>query len=305
MSSDELDPRRHAYRADLAAEGLRGKVDAPNFAAGVPHRVARASAALRRQPDGSLGFDTELLFGEVVHVFDTADGWSWVQAERDGYVGYLPADMLSLDVPAPTHKVSAIGTFVYPGADMKLPPLMHVSINAPIAVSETIDNFCALATGGFIVARHVVPLAKVARDYVDVAERLIGVPYLWGGRTRVGVDCSGLVQLAMQAAGLECPRDSDMQEAEVGDPLLMPDSLDGLRRGDLIFWKGHVGIMLDGVLLLHANAHHMAVVAEPLSAAVVRIGKTGGTIRAVKRPPALSLEPVGRSEGSESPRKPI
>lgn len=293
MSSDELDPRRHAYRPDLAAERLRGMVTAERYETGTPHRVARASAALRRSPDGGLGFDTELLFGEIVQVYDVAGGWAWVQADRDGYVGYLPSDMLASDIHEPSYKVSAIGTFIYPGADIKLPPLMHVSINAPLAVTATAGNFCALATGGFIVARHIAPLAKVARDFVDVAERMIGVPYLWGGRTRVGLDCSGLVQIAMQAAGLECPRDSDMQQGEVGDSLLIPDNLDGLRRGDLVFWKGHVGIMLDAMMLLHANAHYMAVVAEPLSAAVLRIGKTGDGIRAIKRPAALSSEPVG------------
>lgn len=293
MSTDALDRRRHAYRPDLASESLREKVTAERYVKGVPHRLARASAALRREPDGRLGFDTEVLFGEIVHVLDVADGWAWVQADRDGYVGYLPADMLACDHLEANYKVTAIGTFVYPGADMKLPPLMHVSINSPVAVTEVQDKFCALATGGFITTRHIAPAAKVARDFVDVAERLIGVPYLWGGRTRVGLDCSGLVQLAMHAAGLPCPRDSDMQQAEVGDSLLIPDNLDGLRRGDLVFWPGHVGMMLDAMMLLHANAHHMAVVAEPLTAAMARVGKTGDGIRAIKRPPALSAEPVG------------
>ncbi len=291
-SSERLDPRRHAYRDDLAAESLRGKVEAPDYAAGVPHRVARAAVALRRAPDGALGFDTEMLFGEAVTVYDTADGWAWCQAEQDGYVGYAPADALSPDVVLTTHRVTAIGTFLYGSADVKSPPLMHLSINAPLAVAETGDKFYRLATGGFVVDRHVAPLAKVARDFVDVAERLIGVPYLWGGRTRVGLDCSGLVQLAMQASGLACPRDSDMQEADVGANLLVPDGLEGLQRGDLVFWRGHVGMMVDGVMLLHANAHHMAVVAEPLSVAMQRIAKTGGDIRAIKRPAALSSEPV-------------
>lgn len=291
-SSERPDPRRHAYRDDLAAESLRGKVEAPEYTAGVPHRVARAAVALRRAPDGSLGFDTELLFGEAVTVYDTAEGWAWCQAERDGYVGYAPADALSADVVSATHRVTAIGTFLYGSADVKSPPLMHLSINAPLAVAETGDKFYRLATGGYVVDRHVAPLTKVARDFVDVAERLIGVPYLWGGRTRVGLDCSGLVQIAMQASGLTCPRDSDMQEADVGANLLMADGLEGLQRGDLVFWRGHVGVMVDGVMMLHANAHHMAVVAEPLSVAVQRIAKTGGDIRAIKRPAALSSEPL-------------
>lgn len=293
MEDKRLDPRRHAYRADLADEKLRGQVEAERFVAGEPRRVRRASIAVRREPVGTLGFETELLFGEMVRVFDEKDGWAWLQADRDGYVGYVPSDVLDAYHQPATHRVSAIGTFLYGSADMKSPPLMHLSINTPLAIEETEDRFCRLATGGYVTARHVTALTKVARDFVDVAERLIGVPYLWGGRTRIGVDCSGLVQLAMEAAGLPCPRDSDMQAEEVGDTLLVPDSLDGMRRGDLVFWPGHAGIMVDGVMLLHANAHHMAVVVEPLSVAVSRIQKSGSDIRTVKRPPALSSDPVG------------
>lgn len=293
MNSERLDPRRHAYREDLAAESLRGKVNAPRYVAGELQRVARAAVALRRAPDPTLGFDTELVFGETVQVYDTHNGWAWCQALQDGYVGYTPYEALALDVPPATHRVSAIGTFLYGQADIKSPPLMHLSINAPLAVAETGERFYRLATGGYVIARHVAPAGKVARDFVDVAERLIGVPYLWGGRTRVGLDCSGLVQIAMQAAGLPCPRDSDMQEAEVGANLLVPDELTGLRRGDLVFWKGHVGIMADGVMLVHANAHHMAVVAEPLSTAKQRIARTGSEISSIKRPAAISADPLG------------
>ncbi len=293
MEDNRLDPRRHAYRPDLADEKLQGKVEAERFVPGALRRVRRASIALRREPVSTLVFETELLFGETVRVFDEQEGWAWLQADRDAYVGYVPTDALDEYHQPATHRVSAIGTFLYGAADMKSPPLMHLSINTPLVVEATQDRFCRLATGGYVVARHVTAQTKVARDFVDVAERLIGVPYLWGGRTRIGVDCSGLVQLAMEAAGMQCPRDSDMQAGEVGDTLLVPDSLDGMKRGDLVFWPGHVGIMIDGMMLLHANAHHMAVVVEPLSVAVSRIQKTGSDIRTVKRPPALSSDPVG------------
>ncbi len=296
MENKRLDPRRHAYRPELADEKLQGKVEAERFVVGDLRRVRRATIALRRQPVATMGFETELLFGELVRVFDEKDGWAWLQADRDGYVGYVPADALDEYHQPATHRVSAIGTFLYGSADMKSPPLMHLSINTPLAIEETQDRFCRLATGGYVIARHVTAKSKVARDFVDVAERLIGVPYLWGGRTRIGVDCSGLVQLAMEAVGLQCPRDSDMQADEVGDTLLVPDSLDGMKRGDLVFWPGHVGIMIDGMMLLHANAHHMAVVVEPLSVAVSRIQKSGSDIRTVKRPPALSSDPVGTSQ---------
>ncbi len=299
MDSERLDPRRHAYRADLADVRLEGRVDAERFVPGARRRVRRASIALRKAPVPILGFETELLFGETVLEFEAADGWSWVQADRDDYVGYIPTDALDEHHAPSTHRVSAIGTFLYSEASMKSPPLMHLSINTPLVVEATENPFCRLSTGGWIVARHVAAQTKVARDFVDIAERLIGVPYLWGGRTRIGVDCSGLVQLAMEAAGLPCPRDSDMQAAEVGENLLVPDSLDGLRRGDLVFWPGHVGMMVDGMLLLHANAHHMAVVVEPLSIAVARIEKSGSGLSSVKRPQALSAEPVAASRASD------
>lgn len=283
-----LDPRRNVYREDLAAEGLRGKVEAPRFVAGAPRQVTRAAVALRRRPVASAGLETEALFGEMVTVYDEANGWAWGQLERDGYVGYLPADALSGKVCAPTHTVSALGTFLYPEPDMKAPPLMHLSITARLAVIEHTGRFYRLATGGCVVDRHVSN--RPARDFVDVAERLISVPYLWGGRTRIGIDCSGLVQLSMEAAGLAAPRDTDMQQAELGTELLVPHSLDGLQRGDLVFWAGHVGIMSDGVMLVHANAHHMAVVVEPLAEAVRRIGRTGAGITAIKRLGRLSAQ---------------
>lgn len=293
MQAERPDPRRNAWRDDLAAESLRGVVEVPRYETGEACRVARAAVALRRQPDPALGLETEILFGETVTVYDRADGWAWVQATRDQYVGYVPADVLEPAGDPATHRVAAIGTFLYGAPDIKSPPLMHLSINSPLVVAEQADRFCHLATGGFVVARHVAPLDKLARDFVDVAERLIGVPYLWGGRTRIGVDCSGLVQLALEAAGLACPRDSDMQSAEVGTSLLLPDTLDGLRRGDLVFWPGHVGMMIDAVMLLHANAHHMAVVAEPLSTVVQRNDRAGLDISAVKRPPRLGMETAG------------
>ena len=295
MDKDTLDKRRNACRPDLADERLRGEVEAQRFVHGEPRRVRRATTALRREPAPTTAFETELLFGESLRLFEEKDGWAWVQANRDRYVGYVPSDAIDEYIAEPTHRVSAIGTFLYGTPDMKSPPLMHLSINTPLSIDQTDERFLRLSTGGYVIARHAAPLAKVARDYVDVAERLIGVPYLWGGRTRIGVDCSGLVQLAMEAAGLACPRDSDMQAAEVGETLLVPDSLDGLRRGDLVFWPGHVGMMVDGMMLIHANAHHMSVVVEPLSVAVARNQKAGTDISTIKRPVALSAEPLPSS----------
>ena len=277
------DPRRNAYRDDLADHRLEGQVSAAHFAPGVVRQVMRPAVPLRRKPEVSAGLDTELLFGETVTLYDVDEGWAWVQALRDGYVGYMPADAITAEIHTPTHRVQASGTFVYPVPDMKTPPLMHLSLNAQLAIAETGEKFCRLAGGGFVVTRHIAARDRYARDFVDVAEQLIGTPYLWGGRTRIGLDCSGLVQLSLEAAGIFSPRDSDMQQNELGTAISVPRNLEGLQRGDLIFWNGHVGIMTDGIMLLHANAHHMAVVMETLPEAVDRIRRSGSEISAIKR----------------------
>ncbi|MGE0628113.1 MAG: NlpC/P60 family protein [Hyphomicrobiaceae bacterium] len=287
MTNAPPDPRLNAHRPDLAAESLRGKVDAPRYVTGTRRRVRRAAVPVRREPKPSLGLETEALFGEIVTVYDEADGWAWIQLEHDNYVGYVPADTLT--APAePTHRVSATGTFLYAEEDIKSPPLMHLSINSRLTVTHQGDRFGRLRDGGFVISRHIAPIDRIARDFVDVAERLIGTPYLWGGRTRIGLDCSGLIQISMQAAGLPCPRDTDMQQASLGESVLIPDSLEGLQRGDIVFWRGHVGVMSDGVMLVHANAHHMAAVTEPLSVAVRRISRAGSEIAAIRRLPALT-----------------
>jgi cell wall-associated NlpC family hydrolase len=288
----KLDRRRNAYRDDLAADSLRGIVDAPRYVAGETRQVIRSVLGLRAVPKATQGLDTEILFGERVTVFDENDGWAWVQLAADGYVGYTRVEGLSNVITTPTHRIRSIGTFVYPEPSIKAPPLLHLSLNSELTISGTHDRFAELATGGFVTAHHVAELEQNAIDFVEIAERLSGTPYLWGGKTRLGLDCSGLVQIAMNAAGLACPRDSDMQRDEVGAALEFPADIahldDGrLQRGDLVFWPGHVGVMIDGIMLLHANAHHMVVAVEPIVEAATRIAKSGDGIVAIKRPERL------------------
>lgn len=283
VSGAPPDPRRNAYRGDIAAKSLEGVVKAERFVTGTPAQIVRGAVPLRKTPDMSRGLETEALFGEAVTVYDESNGWAWVQLMRDGYVGYVPADVLVPTIVTPTHRVQSLGTFLYPVADIKSPPSMHLPLNAVFSAHNSDDKFVALEQGGFAVGRHVAAIDRAARDFVEIAERFIGTPYLWGGRTRIGIDCSGLVQMSMHAAGLSAPRDSDMQLAELGQPVRPAHELDGLQRGDLVFWQGHVGIMTDGIMMVHANAHHMAVAIEPLTDAAVRIAKTGGDILAVKR----------------------
>ena len=277
-SSTPLDRRRNAYRTDLADIRLQGRVGSARFVEGQPMQVRHDSATMRKEPNAALGLENEALFGEMVLVFEQTDRWAWCQLVRDDYVGYIPIAALAADVLTPTHRVKATGTFVYPEPNIKRAPTTLLSLNARVTVKNVSadDRFVELATGGFVYSRHVCTTEMFARDFVDVAEQFVYAPYLWGGRTRLGLDCSGLVQLALEAADVPCPRDSDMAAAELGETVLVPADLDGLRRGDLIYWPGHCGIMIDAVMLLHANGHHMSTVIEPLSQVVRRIRKVDG-----------------------------
>jgi cell wall-associated NlpC family hydrolase len=283
LTQSALDPRRHAYRQDLAAASLRGRVSAGRYVAGEVRQVVHPATPLWARPDTRESWTTQALFGELVTVYEETQGWAWVQLARDGYVGYLRARALSAQVKPSTHRVRTPGTYLYASGNARALPGPHLSMTALLSVAETGPVFARLAEGGFVPTRHIGELGRFAPDFVAAAERFVGTPYVWGGKTRLGLDCSGLVQVAMHAAGLDCPRDSDMQQAEVGRELQVRADLEGLQRGDLVFWRGHVGIMTDAFLLLHANAHHMAVVVEPLRSAVDRIARGGLTVAAIRR----------------------
>ena len=279
-----FDPRVTPARADLAAKELEGKVPAARYVDGHLYEVIEPQTPLRGEPRPDAPLTTEALKGERVRIYDmNAEGWAWGQLAADGYVGWLSANALAPPGLPPTHKVAALRTLVFPGPSIKLPPLEALSLGAHLAVARIADRMAVTSAGGYVPAAHLASVGHYETDFVAVAERFVGVPYLWGGKTMLGLDCSGLVQVALTACGISCPRDSDMQEAALGVPFEHAAGLADLKRGDLIFWKGHVGIVSDPATLIHANAFHMAVTIEPLADAVERISNTGSDVTSVRR----------------------
>jgi cell wall-associated NlpC family hydrolase len=273
------DPRITPARPDLAASHLRGKVQAERFVDGTVKEIIVGIAPVRRAPSHGATMLTEALRGERVTIYETDDeGWAWGQLARDGYVGWLPASALLAPGDEPTHKVTALRTLVFPEPSIKAPPVEALPLGAQLVITRMQGEF-AVSPGGFLPARHVAPLASAEKNFVAGAERFLGTPYLWGGKSSLGIDCSGLVQVALTACGVMCPRDSDMQEAAFGQRV----ELAQLQRGDLVFWKGHVAIARDAATLIHANAFHMAVAIEPVAEALARIKTTGSDVTSVRR----------------------
>jgi cell wall-associated NlpC family hydrolase len=259
----------------LAAAHLKGTVDAPRYAEGERFSVCAGRTGLRVRPSTDAAQDSELLFGEVFTVYDRAHGWAWGQAANDLYVGYVAEEALTAPFAAEA-KVSALLAPVFPAADLKTPVRDFLPLNAAVPVLAREGDYVNVGTG-FVHRRHLA--AETQKDFVAIAERFLGVPYVWGGKTAAGLDCSGLIQTALQAVGKAAPRDTDMIEKALGDAV----PISGVRRGDLVFWKGHMGVMLDEKRLLHANAFHMAVAIEPLAEAIARIEKAAGPVTSVKR----------------------
>jgi cell wall-associated NlpC family hydrolase len=285
--SKTLDHRLYAYREDLADIRLQGQVTAERYAEGAPGEVIVPVADIRPRPDPECSIDTQALLGEALRIFDISGGWAWVQLAADGYVGYVREEAIRQGSTSATHVVSVPRSFVYPGADLRFPQSRVLSMGSRVRIvgdAETRSTpYALLEDGSAIIATHLRPVGEAAdEDAVSVAARFLETPYLWGGRTGFGIDCSGLVQMALAMTGKSAPRDSDQQAAGLG-AVIEPQS-DGLQRGDLVFWKGHVGFLEDPDTLLHASGGTMTVTREPLQAAIDRIARLYGLPTIYRRP---------------------
>lgn len=255
-------------RDGVAARSLKGIVAADRYVDTNMQQTRISATALRRAPSSSAEQLDQLLFGERFEVLDVVDGWTFGQAQRDGYVGYVDTAALAELSAAPTHTVRALRTYAFTEPSIKSAPTGLYSMNA-LLTAEGQEGRFVRTSGGWFVAEHIVPVGQAEPDYVAVAERFVGAPYFWGGRESMGLDCSGLVQQALYACGRTCPRDSD-QQAAMGQPV------ETLQRGDLAFWRGHVAVMTSATEIIHANGFHMAVAIEPLAVAIERISRSGG-----------------------------
>lgn len=282
MSDRRLTP----FSGRVALDTLRGQIDA-RFTAGEPARICLPVCDLYPEP-GALR-DRQRLFGAEVVVIDRQGGWAFVQALADGYCGWVVEPALAAPVIV-THVVAAPATHVYREASIKRGEVMRLGLGARLAVTGLEGKF-AVTAEGYIPAQHLRPLDRPETDPVAVAERFLGTPYLWGGNSRDGIDCSGLVQLALALCGRACPGDSDLQAAAFGAALPA-----GTRpeRGDLLFWKGHVAMACDAERLIHANGHTMSVAHEGIAACLARIAAAGeGTFLGHMRPGLVVSQSAG------------
>jgi hypothetical protein len=278
------DKRLTPARPDLAAEHLRDLVQADAYAPGKRMQVTRAFVDVKRAPDDNAPTDTQAICGESLIVYEQKNGWCWAQLDRDRYVGYIDEAALSEKLLKANHRVRVRHTLVYSGPDLKSPPIDALPFGAEVHIVAAGALFSETHDGGHIFSRHLAATIRPLNDFVGLAEMFLHTPYLWGGKTDMGIDCSGLVQVALNAIGVAAPRDTDLMATTLGRPADVDDRMRGMQRGDLVFWRGHVAIMLNEHNILHATAHSMTVMTEPLATARDRIrSKSFSEITAIRR----------------------
>ena len=262
------DPRLTPFSGRVAHVSLKGTLTAPAYTEGRRHRLAAPLADLLRTPTGTR--DRQILSGAPVCVVDQQGEMAYVRADYDGYCGWIDRSSLGPELDM-THRVAAPATHLYSAPDIKSEATATLSLNATVRIIDASGDFLRRHDGAWLPKQHLLPIDQPETDPVAVAESLIGTPYLWGGNSRAGLDCSALVQLALQACNHPCPADSDLQERALL-PHLPADT--AAQRGDLLFWPGHVAWVSAPDMIVHANAYTMSVAYEPLSAALARIGAT-------------------------------
>lgn len=275
---EDFDPRVTAHRGDLADIALAGKLFAPHYAEAMPMRCAAPKAMIRKQGNKNHEAVSELLHGEDFQLLDVVGDWAWGFCDHDGYVGYLPVHALQHQrkTAQPTHLISARAALIFIEPDVKAGVIKRLPMGAKLACGELSECGKFLKTGkGYVHIRHVQEIgAKLVFDgtnsTVAFAEQLVGAPYLWGGRSGDGLDCSGLIQMVLGLTGQSVPRDADQQLSGIGTEIAADDEL---KRGDIVFFPDHVGIMTDSDRIIHANIHWMRVIVEPLSDVIARFGK--------------------------------
>lgn len=279
-----MDRRLTPANKRVADPSMRSKWPGVTYVDPTPYAIHWPMVDLMSAPEGHR--DRQLLFGETVDVYEKHEGWAFIRAVKDGYVGYVPQSSL-LQMPEASHRIASAASHVYDKPNFKARDLMRLSHGCQLHALDVVDGFVQIAEG-FVPEVHCVSIDERQPDPVTEAKLFLDTPYLWGGNSRFGIDCSGLIQAAFLACGIPCPGDSDMQAETLGYEL--PEE-EPVQRNDLLFWKGHVALVVNSARIIHANAHHMTVTYEDLDTAIDRIAAQGdGPVTTRRRVSGLSAE---------------